>query len=145
MARPRGRTQHLRAVCDLKRLKEYWTRLMPDVSPFLYKFYRFTALRHMRPCAKSIFGGLLVGHRDQSLLRVLAQDQAAEANLLRHFVAVMLQADGAGDAGFGLGILPVGNQRAVHGQADARSDGENLHLVPVAVVGLLGSAVVAVN
>src|SRR3954452_17630869 len=87
----------------------------------------------------------LLGDSNHPLLRVLAEDQAAETNLLGHFVAVMLQTDRSSDACFRFRILPIGDELAVDSQSNPVPGRQNLHLVPVAVVGLLRPAVVAVN
>src|SRR5437879_4400209 len=57
-------------------------------------------------------------HGDHPIFWVLAEDQAAEANFLRDFVAVMLQPDGPFDASFRLGIFPIGHKLPIHAQPD---------------------------
>src|SRR5438105_165652 len=86
----------------------------------------------------------LLAHRDHFVLRILAEDQAAEANLLRNRVAVQLQTNRPGAAQLRLRVFPGGHKLPIDGQADAVTRREDFHFIPVAIVSFLGTAIVLV-
>ena len=68
---------------------------------------------------------------DQLIDRIFGQNQASPLHFLRDLVGMKLKPDRTGDACFGLRIRPVGDQSTIHDMANAISDGEDFHTIPV--------------
>ena len=71
---------------------------------------------------------------DQSILRILGQDETAPLHLLSHLIGMLLQSDRTLLTKFRVRIGPIGDQVPIDHMPDPMADREDLHPIPIMLI-----------